>query len=147
MYSVSNESVEGAVYFGEDQRFFDLKPGEKTDWREEEFNILGIRGLTMGKFHVGVDFFEKIAASVDRMEKHASPGAYFSPEELVGFHTWSGLTDHEKNMAILVLKQVVRVPDAPWVEVCRSDGIWFKLDPKLTEYYRAAAMPPYPTSN
>lgn len=112
-----------------DQKYFDLGSGQKIAGIDGVSNYVGMRGMTEGKFLVDDDFFEKIASTLERMKNHVSVDGFFSPEELIGFYTWSEMSEHEKNMAILVLKELARSEDEPLFEVESCIGVMFKFDP------------------
>lgn len=126
---------ECAVPLEVEQKYFDLECGKKNIGMSSKHNIVGLRKVSQGKFMVDAEFFEKIARIWNVMEKHVSVGAYFSPEELIGFYTWSEMSDYEKNMAILVLKQLAKTEYETLVEVGGRDGICFKFDPAMIDSF------------
>lgn len=93
------------------------------------------RGFVFNKFDIEDRFFDKIAELLDLKYENFRFDVVYTPEELIGFYTWSEMTPHERDLAVIVLRQLACDGDFPLVEASANDGVMFRVMPTHRAIY------------
>lgn len=83
--------------------------------------------FTPSHFEIDEGFFEKISELVELKFEIFRCDVAYTAEELIGYHTWSEMMPHERDFAVIVLRQLALLDQFPIAEVPVGDGVRFRV--------------------